>query len=97
MSLVVAHPARVAESPVREMRREQRVAAIVREFALQRLETDSLQDDVAIRIAENFFVDPVAAVKAGVGELEDRDARLEGNILKGAVALFFGEVAAGRQ
>ena len=94
MSLVVAHPTRVAESPICDMRREQRVAAVVLEFAPQRLEIDSLQYHVAMRIAENFLANPVTAVKARIGELEDRDARFEGDILKGAVALFFREVAA---
>ena len=48
---------------------------------------------MAIGIAENFFVDAIATVEAAVGELIVRDARLVSNVLVGAMALFFGEVA----
>ena len=94
MSLVVAGPARVAKSPVCDMGCQQRVATVVLKFAPQRLELDSLQDHVAIGIAENFFANPVTAVKARIGELEDGNTRFERDVLKGAVALFFREVAA---
>lgn len=92
VTLVVAHPSGVSKSPVGNVGREQRVTAIVRHVAEQWFETDSLQNDVAVGIAENFLTDAIASVKAGVGEVVDGNSGFEGNIFETAVAFFFGEV-----
>ena len=72
---------------------QQRVQAIIRKRALQRHEADFLQHDVAIRIGEDFFLDPVASLQFGVGQFVNWNAGFERHILEFAVALLFGEKA----
>ena len=75
------------------MGRQQRVQAIVGQCALQRDEADSLQHDVAVRIGEDFLLDPVTSLQFGVRQFVNRNAGLDGVVFKLAMALFFGEVA----
>ena len=74
-AFVVARPPGIAVAPVREVRSQQRIAAIVRQFPLERFETDSLQDDIAIWVAKYFLLDPIASIKTRVRQLIDGDAR----------------------
>ena len=93
VALVVTGPASIAKAPIRDVRCEQRVTTIVRELALPRFELDSLQNHVAVRIAENLFVDSVTPIEARVGELIDGNTGFDGSVFKTAVPFFFGEVA----
>ena len=64
---------------------------IVGELPPQRLEPDFLQQHVAVRISENFFVNAIAAADFRVRQFKGRDTWLDGTVLERAVALFFGE------
>ena len=76
---------------VGQVRREQRVKAIVGESSLQRFKTDLLQQHVAVGIGEYFFADPVAAAEIGVDQFKGGDAGLKWLILKRTVALLLGK------
>src|SRR6185312_9835946 len=91
-AFVVAHPSRVAAAEVRQVWREQCIKAIVGKLSLERNETHLLKNYVAIWIGENFLLNAVAALRLRILELVNRDARLNRQILKRAVALFFGEI-----
>lgn len=67
---------------------------VVGELAWQWFETNFLQEDVAVRVGEDFFVNAIVAVDFGVDEFEGGDARLEGGVLECAVAFFFREIIA---
>ena len=73
------------------MRRQQSVEAVVRECALQGDEANLLQHDIAIRIGQNFLVDPVPSLHLCIGQLVGRYAGRNRNILEPAVTFFFGE------
>src|SRR5580700_10449289 len=93
-AFVVAYPTSVAVTAVGQVGRKQRVEMIVRELALERFEANFLEHDVAVRIGENFLMNPVAAAILSVGQFKSRDAGLEGLVLKGAVPLFLGKEVA---
>src|SRR5579864_8246404 len=76
-ALVVGSPAGVAVSAVCQVRRENGVEVIVRELTLQRLEANFLQNDVAVRVGEDFLVDAIESAGAGIGQLKGGDAGLE--------------------
>ena len=67
--------------------------AIIGKRALQRNKTYLLQDDVAVRIREDFLLDPVSSLQFGVGQFVDWDSGFERHIYELACALFFGEKA----
>ena len=90
-AFVIADPARVAHAAISQMRREQRVQAIVGERSRERLESHLLQHDVAIGIGENFLMNAVAAAALGIDQLKYRNARFDGAILEFAIALLFGK------
>ena len=85
-TFVIADPASIVVPGVGEVGREQGVKVIIGELSLQRFETDFLQQDVAVRIGENFLVDAVAGADFGVDQFESRDAGFEGTALESAVA-----------
>src|SRR3984957_10394376 len=90
-AFVVSDPARITVPGVGQVRRKQCVEVIIGKSPLQRLETYSLQYDVAVRIRENFFVNLVAPTAAAVDQLECRNARFKRTFLKLAVALLLGK------
>ena len=94
---VIADPTRVVVTAVGQVGREQRIKMIVGELPLQRLEADFLQQHVAVRIGENFFVDAIAAADFGVRQFKGRNARLERTVLKRAVAFLFGKESFGHR
>ena len=73
------------------MGREQGVEAVVRELALQWFEANFLQQNVAVRVGENLFVNAVAAVDFGVSQFKGGDAGLERDVFESAMAFFFRE------
>src|SRR5438477_7348443 len=91
IALVVAGPTGVAESAVGQVRRKQSVKVVVGKSALQGFEADSLKNDVAVGIGEDFLVDAIASAVARVGQFEDGYAGLAGTAFEGAVALLFGK------
>ena len=62
---------------------------IVFELALQREETDFLQNNIAERISQNFLFYPIATVSTAVFQAIERYTRLRKMILKLAIFLFF--------
>ena len=92
-ALVVVHPGSVVGAGIDEMRREQAEHAVVGEFALQRLEGDSLQECLALRIGQDLLLDPPLAVAGRVHDPEGGDAFLDHRDRMVAVALFLGEIA----
>jgi hypothetical protein len=91
-ALVIADPGCIFRTAVGEVRREQGIEVVVRELALQRFEANLLQQDVAVRVSENFFMNAVVAVDFRIDEFEGGDARLEGFVFECAMAFLFGEV-----
>ena len=77
-AFVVAHPAGIFPAAIRQMGRQQRIETVVGQRALQRHEADSLQYDIAVRIGEDFFLDPVASLHFCVRQLVNRNSRLDG-------------------
>ena len=65
-ALVVTQPGRIPGSVVLEMRREERVHAIVVDAADERMERDRLQNGIAPRVTDNALLDAIAAVKTCV-------------------------------
>ena len=88
-SFVVAGPARIAVSAVRQMRREQGKQSIIGQHTLQRFKTNLLQHHVAIGIAEYLFVNAISARNVSVGQLVHRDAGFAGTVFERAMPLFF--------
>src|SRR5690242_21403739 len=88
-AFVVADPTRVACATIGKMRGKQRIEPIIGELAFQWFKADFLHDNVAIRIAENFFVNFVASLIFRVKQLIDRHARLERHIFETAMAFLF--------
>ena len=88
-AFVVADPSGVACTAIGKMRGEQRVEPIISQLAFQRFKTNFLHNNVAVGIAENFFVDFVTALIFGVGQFVDRHARLERHIFEPAMAFLF--------
>ena len=74
------------------MRRKQGVKAVVPEGALQWDEANLLQHDIAIRIGQNFFVDPVPSLQLCIGQLEGGHAGRNRNVLELAVTFLLGEI-----
>ena len=92
-SFVVADPAGIFPAAVRQMRRQQRIQAIVGKRALEGDETYSLQHDIAVGIGKDFLLDPVAALQFGIRQFVNRNTGLDGVVFKFTVTFFFGEVA----
>ena len=76
-AFVVPDPAGIFPAAIRQMGRQQSVQAIVGQRALQRDEADPLQHDIAVRIGEDFFLDPVTSLQFCVSEFVNRNARLD--------------------
>ena len=60
---------------IREVRREQHVEMEISERALERHEPNALENDVAPRIGQDLFLDPIAAVSGRVVNPICRNAR----------------------
>src|SRR5947209_12310656 len=88
-ALVIANPSSVTVAAVGQMWREQREQAVVGEFSLQRFQSNSLQNNIAVGIAEHLFMNAVASRITCIDELKDRNSGLDGSILEAAIALFF--------
>src|SRR5438309_11664146 len=88
-AFVVADPSSVACTAIGKMRGKQPVKPIIGKLAFQRFKANFLHDNVAVGIAENFFVDFVTALIFGVGQFVDRHARLERHIFEPAMAFLF--------
>src|SRR5437773_11201488 len=88
-AFVVADPSGVACTAIGKMRGKQPVKPIIGKLAFQRFKANFLYDNVAVGIAENFFVDFVSALIFGVGQFVDRHARLERHIFEPAMAFLF--------
>src|SRR5690242_17882155 len=93
MALVIARPSRVSRAAVGKMRGKQRVNMVVSQLALKRLEPDLLQDNIAMGIGQNFFLDPVPALVARIDEPVRRHGT--GQVRNGGscIPLFFGKEA----
>ena len=59
------------------MWREQREKAVVGEFALQRFQSNFLQNNIAVRVGEDFFLDSIPIAKVDVDQPIPRHAMLE--------------------
>jgi hypothetical protein len=92
MTFVVTDPPGVAITAIGEMRSEQDIAAIVRDFSLQGLESDSLQNDIAVRIAEDLLLNLITPIETCVDKVEDRNAALQSCVLKSAMPFLFGKI-----
>jgi hypothetical protein len=92
MTLVVTDPPSVAITAICEMRSEQDIAAIIRNFPPKCLEFDSLQNNIAVRITEDLLFDLITPVETRVDEVKDGNASLELRVLKPAMPLFFGKI-----
>ncbi len=91
-AFIVADPTGIFAAAIRQMRRQQRVQAIVGQRALQGHEANPLQHHIPVGVGENFFLDPVSSLQFCVSEFVDWNAIFNRVVLKLAVALLFGEI-----
>ena len=91
IALVIANPSRIAIAEIREVRREQSKQTVVGQLPNDRLQTDFLQDHIAVGIAQNLFVYAVSTRVAAVDHLIRRNTGFDRTVFKGAIPLFFGE------
>lgn len=92
-SLVVADPGGVGHAGVDQMRRQQRVDAVVGVCAAQRREADFLQQNRMFRIRNDALFDPVGG--GGVDQPVGGHPILERLEAVHGIALFFREIEAG--
>ena len=93
-TFVVPDPARVPVPAVCQVRREQRVQAIVRELALQGFEANLLQYHTSVGIAQNFLVNPIPSRDLRIRQFKGWNSRLEWAVLKCAMPFLFREEVA---
>src|SRR4029077_7829480 len=90
---IIADPTGVGVTAIFQVRREQRVKAIVGKLPLERFKANLLQHHVTVGVGENFLTDAVAAAVLGINQFKRGNARLEGPVLKRAVPLLLGKKA----
>ena len=79
-------------SEVAKVRSKQSVKAIIGFFTwIQRREANFLQNDVAVRISENFFLDAILSTEFRIHQTESGDSGLDRGNLEFAMAFFFRE------
>jgi hypothetical protein len=64
---------------------------VIGQRSLQRFETDLLENDVAVGVCKNFFVNAIASAVFGIDQFIAGNARFKRPVFKGAVALLFRE------
>ena len=68
--------------------------AVVTQISLHRMKANPLQNNIAIRVGENLFLNAVPAIQRSVHQFVGGNSRLNGQVFETAVALFLGEEAA---
>ena len=71
------------------MRSKKRIEVIVLELTLQRQEPNFLQNNIAIRVSEHFFLDLVAPLDRCIRQAVQRNSRLPRTDLEAAIPLLF--------
>ncbi len=68
-ALVIRSPPRISAAMIAQMRRQQSVHVIIGQLTFQRRKFDPLQDDVALRVGHDVFLDPVAPLPIRVDDV----------------------------
>src|SRR5580765_1191686 len=89
---VVANPAGIVISAIREMGRQQSEQSVIVQRSLKWFKLNFLQYDIAIGVREDLLVDAIFAGNFGIDQLEYRNSQLKRPIFERAMPFLFRKI-----